>query len=139
MRRNKRAGLQALAVIPAPNEGQEDSNSLAMAQQSPDIPPHVWALLQEAGLAAAEALLDLIQSPRFRTYRPAEQRGLIELALTRAYGLPVRRSISVELSSTDADAVAASLMGLHDALPERQAKSPAKGQVNASPYDGDPD
>lgn len=83
-----------------------------------DIPPHVWALLQQAGEAAAHRLVQIIQSPRFATYAPSAQRGLIELALTRAYGLPVRKALSVTLSTSDADAVAASLADLASDLPE---------------------
>ncbi|MDJ0828135.1 MAG: hypothetical protein QNJ16_21885 [Rhodobacter sp.] len=83
-----------------------------------DIPPHVWSLLQEAGEAAAEKLLAILTSPTFSTYAPTAQARLIELAMTRAYGLPVRRSVNVELSSDDADAVAASIAALRGSLPE---------------------
>ena len=77
--------------------------------------------MQSAGEAAAQRLLDLLNSPSFTSYAPSAKARLIELALTRAYGLPVRRSIDVQLSSSDADAVAASLDALRDALPERQS------------------
>jgi hypothetical protein len=83
-----------------------------------DIPPHVWALLQEAGEAAALRLVQVLKSPAFGSYSPGAQRGLIELALTRAYGLPIRKALNVNLSTSDSDAVAASLADLGQALPE---------------------
>lgn len=91
------------------------------------IPPHVWDMLQQAGEEAARRLLDLIRSPRFSGFKPSEQRSLIELAMTRAYGLPVRRSVNVSLSSDDADAVAASLLDMREHLPER------RGMVDVTP------
>jgi hypothetical protein len=98
-----------------------------------DIPPHVWNLLQQAGELAAQRLVQIIQSPRFTSYAPSAQRGLIELALTRAYGLPVRKALNLNLSSSDADAVAASLADLAGNLPEtarqavREALDPSPG------------
>lgn len=85
-----------------------------------DIPAHVWAILQTAGEEGAQRLLELLQSPKFKSYAPTAQKSLIELALTRAYGLPVRRSVNVDLNSDDTDAIAASLLDLQSALPERQ-------------------
>jgi hypothetical protein len=78
----------------------------------PGLPAHVAATLAKAGEKAAQRLLELLAGPRFERFRPSEQRALIELALTRAYGLPVRREVSVNLSSSDSDAVAASLASL---------------------------
>lgn len=113
--------------LPAPSDAPQASN----ADTSPErqsaspvaphdgIPPHVWETLQQAGEEAAQRLLSLLQSPRFNTFAPTAQKALIELAMTRAYGLPVRRSVEVKLSSDDADAVAASLSALRDSLPER--------------------
>jgi hypothetical protein len=75
--------------------------------------------LQEAGEEAAQRLLELLQPLTFKALPGSVQRALLDLALTRAYGLPVRRSVSVNLSSDDADAVAASLASLADSLPER--------------------
>lgn len=112
---------------PAPDDATtptEDTLALSgevLGQTSPlgaDIPPHVWALLQTAGEAAALRLVQVITSPKFATYAPSAQRGLIELALTRAYGLPIRKSLSVNLSTSDSDAVAASLADLASNLPE---------------------
>ena len=86
-----------------------------------DIPPHVWAMLQEAGEVAAHRLVQLLRSKAFLSYAPTAQKALIELALTRAYGLPVRKALNVNLSTSDADAVAASLADLAQALPEHAA------------------
>ncbi len=83
-----------------------------------DIPPHVWSLLQQAGEAAAGRLRDLLKSPDFASYAPTAKARLIELALVRAYGLPIRRAVTVNLSGDD---VAKSLAELSDMLPERQA------------------
>ena len=118
--KGKRSRGAALVEIIQP----DDDKAASMAQQAPDIPPHVWQMLQTAGEEAAAQLLELLRSPKFKTFRPSEQRSLIDLALTRAYGLPVKRSINVDLTSTDADAVAASLLGLHDQLPERRSPAP---------------
>ena len=84
------------------------------------IPPHVWAKLQEAGQKAAERLVDLLNSPGFLKLKASDQRGLLDLALTRAYGLPVRRELKVELSSQEGDAIASSLNRLSSriTLPE---------------------
>lgn len=108
----------------APQDAASDPQQLAMSQQSPDIPEHVWAVLREAGEEAANRLLQILQSPRFPTLRGSEQRALIALAFDRAYGLPVRRSLSVNLSSDNSDAIAASLHSLQDALPERAQDGP---------------
>jgi len=87
---------------------------------SEGIPAHVWQLLQEAGEQAASKLLDMLKSKAFDSYAPTAKARLIELAFTRAYGLPIRRSVDVSLSSSDADAVAQSLLALRDSLPERR-------------------
>ena len=97
-----------------------------------DIPPHVWALLQDAGELAATRLVELLRSTAFKTYSAGAQRGLIELALTRAYGLPIRKALTVTLSSTDADAVAASLNDLAQSLPEQGQYRPERGKSDFS-------
>lgn len=115
----------AAALVSAPhsaNADQPEPDATGGQGDRPDgIPADVWALLQDAGALAAERLRDMLASPRFAKFPVTAQRALIELALTRAYGLPVRRSVSVNLSSTDADAIAASLVDLHNGLPERQS------------------
>lgn len=92
-----------------------------------DIPPHVWRLLQDAGEVAAQRLVQILRSPAFATYAPSAQRGLIELALTRAYGLPVRKALNVNLTTSDADAVAASLADLAQNLPEHARNAVRSG------------
>jgi hypothetical protein len=121
MSQSKRSRGAQFLDLPAATTPQ-DVQRMTMSQQSPDIPPHVWDMLQEAGEEAARLLRDILAGPAFRAYKPSDQRSLIELALTRAYGLPVRRSLAVNLNTDDADAIAASLMGLHDALPERAVR-----------------
>lgn len=92
------------------------------------IPPHVWAVLQQAGEVAAQRLLEILAAPSFKTLPASAQRGLLELALVRAYGLPVRRAVNVNLSSTDADAVAASLADMAQHLPEVSIASEARAE-----------
>lgn len=112
--------------VPIEPQAEADGPSLALSgdvlpDASPlgaDIPPHVWQMLQQAGELAAARLVQIIQSPRFTSYAPSAQRGLIELALTRAYGLPIRKALNVNLSTSDSDAVAASLADLAANLPE---------------------
>lgn len=123
------------ALAQAQSEPQAGNSIATGADIAEGIPLAVWALLQEAGELAAERLRDLLASPRFASFRPAEQRALIDLALTRAYGLPVRRSLSVSLSSSDTDAIAASLIGLQDALPERSGAPPEPRDVTPTPDD----
>ena len=85
-----------------------------------DIPDDVWALLQDSGKRAAERLYQMLDGAAFTSYSPTARARLIELALVRAYGLPVKRSIDVSISTDDADAVAASLQ----ALPQTVTYSP---------------
>jgi hypothetical protein len=127
--RRKRA-LRMLEPTDGQSAPQTSETVATGADLAEGIPAHVWELLSEAGELAAERLRDILRSPRFKSFRPSEQRALIDLALTRAYGLPVRRSLSVSLSSSDTDAIAASLMGLQDALPER-GNEPLQGGQDA--------
>ena len=122
----------------APAPDALDGDVLPMSPVG-DIPPHVWALLQQAGELAAEKLVAILQSPRFASYAPTAQRALIELALTRAYGLPIRRALNVNLSSSDSDAVAHSLADLAGALPETAPRAPAfRAGARLDPSDDTP-
>lgn len=82
------------------------------------VPDHVWTALQMAGEAAAVRLAEILRSPKFTMYPPAAQKSLIELALTRAYGATTRKTVKVTLSSNGNDAIATSLAGMVDLLPE---------------------
>ena len=73
------------------------------------IPPAVWALLQEAGSVAAGRLLDLLHSKAFERLKVGDQTRLIQLALDRAYGPPIKREMSLTLSGTVSDAVSEAL------------------------------
>jgi hypothetical protein len=86
-------------------------------------------LLQSAGHTAAERLDELLRSSGFKRLRPSEQAKLIELALNRAYGPPIKREMSVTLSGNVSDAVAASLARLsaYD-LPENAPKGSRGGE-----------
>lgn len=108
-------------------------SEMPASQLGADIPPHVWQMLQQAGELAAGRLVQIIQSPKFEHYAPSAQRGLIELALTRAYGLPIRKALNVNLSSSDADAVAASLSDLASNLPETARNAVREGLKGLDP------
>lgn len=133
---SKRSRGSAL-LAPVPDASQEDRAPEVAGAPQEGIPAHVWMLLQQAGEEAAARLLELLRSPRFKSYAPSAQKALIELALTRAYGLPVRRSLSVSLQSDDADAIAASLMSLQDSLPERSQEGRETRDVTPEGEDTD--
>jgi len=97
------------------------------------VPAHVWHLLQAAGEVAAQRLHDILSSPSFSRLRPSEQTKLIELALTRAYGQPVKREVRIDLSGGDADAVAASLAHITGRLPEYRDITPAPEPTTTAP------
>lgn len=99
-------------VVMSDDDNATQDAAQALQAQSSHIPPSVWQTLQDAGQIAAEKLLALLNNATFDTLAPRDKRALIELALTRAYGLPVKREVSVSLSSSDGDAVAASLAAL---------------------------
>ena len=117
------------AVIPGSDEGGDDQSPAAAAlgqERPPNVPEHVWQNLQSAGERAAERLLDELQSPTFERLKPGEKRALIELALNRAYGPPVKREVSVQLSAEMGDAVTESLASLAATdLPELRDVTPA--------------
>ena len=138
-RRSRLQGAKTSEDLPAVSKTTADQTP---SEGGEAIPDHVWQVLQQAGDKAAQRLLELLEAASFSKLAPTAQARVIELALTRAYGLPVRRSVNVDLSSSDADAVAASLAALTDALPERQRSAhsaskhgpvidlPAKGQTH---------
>jgi len=83
------------------------------------IPPAAWDDICAAGAAAAQRLRHLLEhGPAWARLPATTQARLIELALTRAYGAPVAKTLNLSLSSSDADAVAASLAGFAASLPE---------------------
>ena len=100
-----------------------------------NIPAHVWALLQEAGEIAAQRLLEELQSAAFSRLKPGDKARLIELALTRSYGPPIKREMTLSLSGTVSDAVAESLGRLASSdIPEmrrqggqERRKTPSEG------------
>jgi hypothetical protein len=99
------------AVAETPDEGA--------AKRPDNIPPATWQALSEAGHVAAERLLDLLQGKSFERLKAGDQARLIELALNRAYGPPIKREMSLTLSGTVSDAVAESLSNLASVdLPE---------------------
>jgi len=119
----------AAAITPPPQDVLPPSPPPAAAETLPKpaaIPPRTWQVLQEAGEKAAERLRDLLASQAFAKMKPTDQARLIELALTRAYGAPVSRSIAVTATSDSADAVAAVLARMASApLPEMTRRKPA--------------
>lgn len=131
-RKRRQASGDGQNALPATIDADQPANAdpdRSSGQLREQIPPHVWEILQNAGEEAARRLYDLLRSPQFARYAPSAQARLIELGLTRAYGLPVRRSIDLSLTSDDADAVAQSLLDLGASLPER------KSIIDISPQD----
>lgn len=129
--RRKRSTAAPDAAPDAAPEPVLQGDVLGPSALQGDIPAHVWQSLQDAGELAAARLVEVLRSPAFKSYAPSAQRGLIELALTRAYGLPIRRALNLNLSSNDADAVAASLDDLRAALPEFGAPEASGGRRKA--------
>lgn len=103
-------------------EIQSGLDGVVVPPSEAGVPKHIWDMLQRAGEAAAFRLNEILQSPKFAKYPPTAQKALIELALTRAYGLPVRKAVTVTLSSADGDAVAKSLAELTGMLPEMRCR-----------------
>ena len=104
--------------LAAPSETAPES----VAKRPDNIPPATWEALSEAGHVAAERLLDLLQSKSFERLKSGDQARLIELALNRAFGPPIKREMSLTLSGTVSDAVAESLSNLASVdLPEMAA------------------
>ena len=119
--------LSRTNLIP-PESGDADPEPPAERPQN--IPPAAWAALQEAGVAAAERLRDMLASKAFERLKAGDKARLIELALTRAYGPPIKREMTLSLSGNVSDAVAASLSRLAAAdLPElrNRRSAPAEG------------
>lgn len=110
----------ALASDPR-NQPSDDTPSEVTVMPSDDIPLHVQQMLSEAGEMAADRLLEMLSPVRFRKLTGSVQRAILDLAFTRAYGLPVRRSVALNVDSSKLDAVAASLASLSASLPERQS------------------
>lgn len=120
---------QPKVYTPAQGDIANNSEPSDVANNS-GIPSHVWSLLQEAGEVAAERLLTLLSGKKFDSYKPADQRALIDLALTRAYGLPVRRAVQLNLNTDDQDAVAASLNMLSRKITLPERRGPMKDVSN---------
>ena len=113
-----------------------DSEQDAPAKRPDNIPPATWQALSEAGHQAAERLLDLIKAKSFERLKPTDQARLIELALNRAYGPPIKREMSLTLSGNVSDAVAESLGALAGtSLPEFSRDSRKAGKMDGDSQD----
>ena len=127
-RRNNRRkpAFNARTQPQAPNDGEHIANDPNAALQAEndllaDIPKEVAELIEKAGLLASAHMVTLLSDTEKLKGQPlAAQRALVDLALTRAYGLPVRRSLNLNLHGDAADAVQASLNELTNELPERK-------------------
>ena len=81
------------------------------------IPDHLWSLVQEIGEHGLNRLFEIISSPTFYKYKGSDQTKLLAMAIERAYGkpdAPIRKSVNLNLSSSDTDAVNAALSRLSD-------------------------
>ncbi len=117
-RRDASPREESVERLPATTRAGGGDDDGAATLRPDHVPEHVWTLLQGAGELAAQRLHDLLASLAFSRRTATEQTKLIELALTRAYGQPVKREIRLDLSNADADAVAASLSQITGRLPE---------------------
>lgn len=111
---------QPIANLPLAASADSATETHTEPQASPDgIPAETWALLRSAGHTAAERLDTMLKSSSFNRLKASDQARLVELALNRAYGPPVKREMSLTLSGDVSDAVATSLARLSSVdLPE---------------------
>ena len=95
-----------VSIVPSPNE---------------KIPDKVWKLLSASGEKAAERLQEMLASKNFHQLRGSDKTNLIRMAFEYAYGkpdAPLKRSVSLNLSSSNADAVQAAMAKLASAAPD---------------------
>lgn len=98
------------------------------------VPEHVAAVFMQVAEKAADRLNHMVSDDKvWRAMKPSEQKALIELVFLRAYGAPINRSLSVELTSDDADAVAKSLVAMHERLPEQRVRTVQPVQATTLP------
>ena len=108
------------------------------------IPDHLWSLVQEIGEHALNRLFEIVSSSSFHRYKGSDQTKLLAMALERAYGkpdAPVRKSLSLNLNTSDSDAVNAALARLSDTatLPEYQSSEPQAENARHRPKSNDYD
>ena len=99
------AKRKVVSIVPSPNE---------------KIPDHVWRILSDCGEVAAQRLQEMLASDRFHTLRGSDKANLIRMAFEYAYGkpdAPLKRSVSLNLSTSSADAVQAAMAKLASAAP----------------------
>lgn len=104
---------------------QADTGAAEEPQVGPgDIPAATWAMIQQAGHKAAGRLLELLDGREWSKLKAGDKLRLVELAMNRAYGPPIKREQRLELRGDVSDAVAASLAKLSSFdLPELRARA----------------
>ena len=116
---------------------RDDAETSPLDGKPDTIPAHVWQTLQDSGAMAAQRLSDLLHGKSFERLKVGDQTRLIQLALDRAYGPPIKREMSLQLSGTVSDAVAESLGRLASTeLPEMRGKGasqPARDPMPTKP------
>ena len=96
------------------------------------IPDHVWRLLGSAGEAAAVRLQHMLTDhDQWAALKQGERLRLVELAMNRAYGPPVKREVKLT-GKLDADAVQASLSRLSDAMDLPEYRGAGSAPANAA-------
>ena len=98
--------LKIVPIVPSPNE---------------KIPAHVWRKLSACGEKAAERLQEMLASKNFHQLRGSDKTALIRMAFEYAYGkpdAPLKRSVSLNLSSDNTDAIQAAMTKLANAAPD---------------------
>lgn len=120
---------------------QDSVDAPPPADMPEHVPAHVWHLLQRSGEKAAEKLLDILTSASWAKLPTATQLRVIDLALTRAYGPPIKREVSVALTGKVSDATSDALAAMSgQPLPEYRhhtSKGRADDAIDVTPEGSD--
>jgi len=113
-----------------------------LPSESPNekIPAHVWRKLSDCGEKAAERLCEMLSDEKFHKLRGSDKTNLIRMAFEYAYGkpdAPLKRSVNLNLSSDNSDAVQSAMAKLAAAVPEYDAATIDNDTGEISPAGSD--
>lgn len=97
---------KVVSIVPSPNE---------------KIPDKVWKILSGCGEKAADRLQEMLASEHFHNLRGSDKTNLIRMAFEYAYGkpdAPLKRSVNLNLSSSNTDAIQSAMLKLANAVPD---------------------
>lgn len=101
------------------NEAQKAiEGEVAKIGQPDHIDDATWSLIQDTGRLATEKLWQILNSPRFERYRPADQARLIKMAQDRAFGAVAAKKEVRRVNSKDVTAEELNSMAARAKLPE---------------------